>query len=60
MYYYSGFLRRCQGPELGENLLDAGLTHNGVTVEFSPFLSLENGSLQLIGDPGLDLTKSAE
>lgn len=34
------------------------LSYEGETVEFSPFISLKDGSVE-IGDQGLDLTKSA-
>lgn len=34
-------------------------TYNGNTVEYSPFISLEDGSLQT-GDYGLEITKEAE
>lgn len=49
------FLVQCNASDIFADAV-ISLTHEGETVEFSPYISLENGSVQ-IGERGLDITK---
>lgn len=51
------FIIQCNASDIFADAV-IRLSYEGETVEFSPFISLKDGSVD-IGDQGLDLTKSA-
>ncbi len=52
------FIVQCNASDVFEDAT-IRLTHEGTTAEFSPFISLMDGSVQ-IGEYGLDLTKTED